>query len=295
MPDPNMEVLPAERRELVLLEPSAMTDALMLIEENLGNQEFSILSLPKIKVGSGGAIILRVETASGEETEKKLTGTIVAARSIRLYYKPGAVSKRPPDCNSKDGFTGEGDPGGDCRKCPFARWGTAIDATGSPAPGQACKSVKQVLFLLPDQNLPHVMNVPPTSLKAFDQYMLSLTSLGVPYWGALTELNLEKATSEKKIDYARLIFRLKRKLEVKEQQILRPYHQRMKEILTPSIVDASAYEVEEERPKPNVIQSAPRRWTQPLTPPMKASAAPPPPEEPASEAEPPETEDPIPF
>lgn len=228
-----------------LFERANMNNVLALIDENLDPQSFSILNLPRIRIPSGGALAFRVETAGGEESAAELKGIMAAWRPARVYFKKayGRGGKKPPDCSSIDGRMGVGDPGGPCPDCPYARFGSAINADGSRGKGQACKEVRQVLLLLPGNILPHLVNIPPTSLPAFSQYTLALLNARASYWQTITSLKLERASNESGIEYARVHFRIAKRLEPPQQQAFEPYHLRMKEILKPSIVDASAYEI----------------------------------------------------
>jgi hypothetical protein len=247
----NLNAVPAGETH-PLLERTSMTETLALIDENLGQQGFSILNLPRIRVPSGGALNFRVETASGEKSAGKLEGVITAWRMARVYWRSREVRKKPPDCTSINGFAGIGDPGGNCKDCPYARFGSALRPDGKKSNGQACKDVRQVLFLLEDEMLPHLLNVPPTSVKAFMQYALTLLSAKTPYWAARTQLSLEKASADAQ-DYARIIFRLGQRLGRDQQGVLAPYHARMKDLLLPSVMDATAYEMEDSnKPDPEI-------------------------------------------
>jgi hypothetical protein len=228
----------------------AMAKVLRLIDENLGPQKFSVLNLSRIKVPAGGGAEFRVESASGAELMRQISAVIPAFRQVRLFYqKPygTGTGKKPPDCTSNDGFTGVGNPGGDCLRCPNAAFGTSINPDGSRGTGQACKEIRQLLVLLPGQLLPHILNVPPTSIRNFMQYSMNLISAGVMYWGVVTKLSLEPATSTSGIDFARISFSLERRLEKEQVAMLEPYHQRMRGFLQPMIVDATAYEINGEK------------------------------------------------
>jgi hypothetical protein len=127
-----------------------MTSALLLIDENLGSQTLSILNFPRIRVPTGGGLNFRIQTATGGDSATELVGVITAWRQSRVFYHNAFCSggNRPPDCISSDGITGVGSPGGQCRYCPHARFGSAVDINGRPTAGQACKDQRQVLFLL---------------------------------------------------------------------------------------------------------------------------------------------------
>jgi hypothetical protein len=242
----SMEIMPPA--SAYPLETRAIDQVLALIDENLAGRPLNVLEFPKIKLLGGGALNFRLEGAGDDETPKTIEGIMVAYRAARIYWKRPyggkGGSKKPPDCTSTDGFVGIGDPGGECAQCPFAKFGSAVNALdGRPTNGQACKDVRQALVLLPGHILPYLLNVPPTSVKNFNQYTLTMLSTGTRYWAAVTRFSLERASNEDGVDYAKILFRLEHRLSIEEQRALQPYQERMKEILTPSIVDASAYEI----------------------------------------------------
>src|SRR6516225_4354644 len=71
-----------------LLNHVRMKSTLALIEENLGNQNFSIQNLPKIRVTSCGTIAFWVATASrDEELVKLIAGVFVATRASRVFWQ----------------------------------------------------------------------------------------------------------------------------------------------------------------------------------------------------------------
>jgi len=169
-----------------------------------------------------------------------LTGIIIAWRDTRVYYKTPydqrGKKSGPPDCSSKDGFWGTGDPGGDCERCPFSQWES--DPKGGR--GQACKEVRQLLFLRDGQYLPDLINIPPTSRKAFEKYFFRLSSYGTPFWGTVTRLALERTQNQDGVDYARVVPVSSTRLSSQEISILRPFQATMSALLRPMQVEGEA-------------------------------------------------------
>jgi hypothetical protein len=247
----NLEILaPQTAQAYPLFAPDAIAETLALIDENLGSEAFNPLMFPRIRVPSGGGLEFRVEGASGERSARTLDGIIMATRHARAYWKipygRKGAGKKPPDCTSTDGFRGVGDPGGPCADCPFAQFGTATNPDGSKGTGQACKDLRQLLILLEGEALPHLLSVPPTSIRKFTSYTMNLTSARTRYWGGVTRLSLERASSEGGIDYARIDFKLIVKLDPALGATIAPYHHRMRELLVPAVVDTTAYEIVDE-------------------------------------------------
>jgi hypothetical protein len=243
---PKNVVLPSSNEnEYPLLRGSdAMQQILVLFQDNLGEGGSTMLrDLPRAKCGAGGATSFLVETSDGEVTEKEIEGIIVARRTARVYWheQVKAGRRRPPDCFSRDGLIGEGDPGGDCSKCAFSQYGSAPRGNG-----QACRQVKQLLMIRPGEILPSLIVVPPTSLRACHRYFVSLTARNIAYWGVVTRIRLERATSEDGNDYARMLFAAGRQLTDKELLSLAPYHKQMQQLLDPIAIDARDYATEKE-------------------------------------------------
>lgn len=254
------ELMRSDRSYPVLANPQSMEKILKLIDENLAGTKISPLNLMRIKMPTGDGNEFKVEMASGIERHASITCVITAFRQARAFWrKPYGTGRgnQPPDCTSKDGFTGEGDPGGDCTACPMAAFGSARAADGSQGAGQACKELRQLLVLLPGQQLPHMLAVPPTSLSNFTKYSLGLISGGRSYWTVTTRMTVEPAFNAGGIPYGKIRFTLYGDLNDRQAELLAPYHQRMRDLLTPSTVDATAYEVIEAAP-PEALREAQR-------------------------------------
>lgn len=173
-----------------------------VIAANLANApDASAFSLPRIKTPSGGAQNWSVPTAQGEDNVKHLDCIILAHQPCRGYWPGEFKGGEPPQCSSPDGVTGFGDPGGNCRSCPHAQWGSAANGRG-----QACKSMWRVFVLRKDAILPYCLTLPPTSIRPFTTYMTTLSLSGLPYFGVITRIGLEKAQNPDGITYGQATF-----------------------------------------------------------------------------------------
>lgn len=174
------------------------------MEANLGDGQIASSDFDRIKVPAGGGIAWSVQTLDGEEMMKELAGIVVAWRDTRAYWSvpmDEGDGNSPPDCSSIDAKTGAGAPGGDCRECELAKFGS--DDKGE---GQACKLIRQLLLIREDNRLPEIVSLPPSSLKPARQYFLRLASKGVPCYGVITKLGLEKTKNNQGIAYSRATF-----------------------------------------------------------------------------------------
>jgi hypothetical protein len=186
---------------------------------NIASGTVSEFDLPRIKVMSGAALWL-IPSLEGDETVPKIEGVIVFSRDARVYYASKDAGNVPPDCSSTDGITGHGKPGGECKSCPLAKWESAQEGSG-----QACKQVKQLFFLRGESMFPEVVSLPPTSVKAARQFLVKLTTQGIPYYGALVAIELEKAQNAAGKPYGRASLKFLRRLSPEEQQRAVEFHQ----------------------------------------------------------------------
>ena len=216
---------------LSIFDPTEQAEMRQVLEDNLGPAGLNPALIERIKVPTGGAQLFTLEGIEGSEAIKEMTGIALAWTDSRIYYRV-AFSERgkqrtPPDCASKDGFYGIGNPGGECRTCPMAEWGS--DTKGGR--GQACKQVRRILFLRTGHLLPEMVMVPPTSRKNAEQYFLRLGGRGIRYWSLLTNLRLERASNADGIDFARITFTSGEHFSPLERGVLAGYHAKMMGIL----------------------------------------------------------------
>ena len=168
---------------------------------NVGDGGLNATDLERIKIPAGGGTAWTIQGLDGEEMLKELSGIIIAWRDTRAYWSvpmEESDGNMPPDCYSLDARTGEGDPGGNCHKCPNAEFGS-----GSKGEGQACKLVRQLFLVREDNLLPEIVHLPPSSLKPARQYFLRLASKGVPCYSVITKIGLEKTKNAQGIVYAK--------------------------------------------------------------------------------------------
>jgi hypothetical protein len=168
---------------------------------NVGDGGLNATDLERIKIPGGGGTAWTIQGLDGEEMLKELSGIIIAWRDTRAYWSvpmEESDGNMPPDCSSLDARTGEGEPGGNCHKCPNAEFGS-----GSKGEGQACKLVRQLFLVREDNLLPEIVHLPPSSLKPARQYFLRLASKGVPCYSVITRIALEKTKNGQGIVYAK--------------------------------------------------------------------------------------------
>jgi hypothetical protein len=240
----SQQLVKSEPQSEILAFHRDLGDISAALSTNIGSGNLSEFDLPRIKIPAGGGTQWTVPTLEGEAMEPQIEGVIVLARDTRAYYSQPISEtggNQPPDCFSTDGVTGSGKPGGACITCPLAVYGSAPGCRG-----QACKQIKQLFVLRGSQLLPEVVTLPPTSLKAAKQYLLKLTSQGVPYYAVVTRIGLERTKNAQGIAYSRAVLSFVRRLTPEEIDRAREYHEMLKPLVQRMAVDLDASEVRDE-------------------------------------------------
>lgn len=175
-----------------------------IIQDNLGGEQFDILSLNKIKVPTGGSKTWTIQTSKGEVDTQMISGVLVYNKVIRVYYEKefGDGAALPPNCISNDGMVGIGVPGGSCLSCPYSKFGSSRDGKKT-----ACPTRRLMFFILEDSMLPSVLSVPPSGLKDAKKYLLNLSSEGKRANSVVTQLTLKRLKSGGGIDYSAVEFK----------------------------------------------------------------------------------------
>jgi hypothetical protein len=207
-----MQVIPHQLQEIAAL-TRPIEEVEHAIAVNLGQMQLSPFDFARITIPTGGGTQWSLQTLEGDKMEAEIQGIIVVAQDARSYFKLpfGAEERRPPDCSSRDGVTGIGNPGGECAKCPLNQWDTKPGPTGLTR-GKACREGKQLFLVRGNEILPELLQLPPTSLKACRQYLLRLTGSGYPYYGVVTAITLERTKSGGGVAYSEARFRFLRRL-----------------------------------------------------------------------------------
>lgn len=159
-----------------------------LMAETLGEEGLEPHELDRAGNPSGKSTKWTIPTVEGDE---EVTGTITG---VILYHKFNrsrwaekygeGESGAMPICSSLDGRIGNGDPGGNCKNCPYAKFGSG------PNNSQACKLTKHVFVLREDELLPLLVVLTPSSLKNSKAYFRRLLSHQIRPTEIITELKL---------------------------------------------------------------------------------------------------------
>lgn len=195
------------------------SEILELMAENLDEGEtLGIGNLTKVINPSGKSLSFMLPDPEGgkDRTVNELTGIVLGWQKGRKYYESNDASEgTPPDCSSRDGVHGFGDfgkgseanPSGLCETCPMGQWLRQSEGAEKDVP-PPCKQMANVLLLTEDEALPLLVQVPRTSLTAFDKYRKGLLRYNTGLARSLVRITLERAKNEQGTEYAEFKFGL---------------------------------------------------------------------------------------
>lgn len=186
---------------------SEVTDLIKEELDGLGQIPFDTVKIPS---GGGLAFELSGDDPDNPETVQSLTGVILHHHAVNSYW-PGEFdgSNNVPDCSSADGKQGLDIKTGevrDCSTCPFNQFGSSSKGNGK-GNGKACKNGHRIYLLRSGEVLPVLISLPPTSLRAFKDYVAKrLVVKGKRTSSVLTTIKLKREKSADGITYSSCVF-----------------------------------------------------------------------------------------
>jgi hypothetical protein len=150
----------------------------------------------------------------------------------------------PPSCSSSNGIVGMGDntlQGStevehDCATCPWGQWKSARKG----GEGKDCKEFARLFVFRPASRLPLIVTVPPTSLKAMQQYAMRLLDAGLEPFRVVTRLKLVKDKSGSGITYSKIAFEFAGALPNDEAERMRDVARILKSGLASRVISVEA-------------------------------------------------------
>ena len=213
------ELQPAkeESTEITTSGFAAVTDvnfSKMMAEEFSGLD----LSFDRIKIPSGGALSFEVPSDDPDRPEvvQEFSAVILYHHPLLVYYKDKWTGGNlPPDCSSFDAEYGEGDPSGECARCPLNEFGTGENGS------KACKARRRLYLLREGEMFPMILSLPTLSLKPFTKYLMHLYSKGGRESNSVVTLfSLNKAVNSSGQPYSQAAFSVDRSLRPEEKMII---------------------------------------------------------------------------
>lgn len=217
----DLAVYKGEKFAILKQDVKALPD---ILAANIGDGSINQSDMDRVGIPGAGGLAWSVPDINGEpEAVSDLIGVILMHGDRRAYWNIGfneSGGGSPPDCSSYDGRVGTGYIRGEeqvdakgnriepktrsCKNCPMSQWGSADtgDKNKKPSNGQACTQRKLLFLLRQNDVLPIIVDLAPTSIKPFTQFMLRLTSRGIPCYGAVVGLKLRNEQSASGIRYS---------------------------------------------------------------------------------------------
>lgn len=187
------------------------------------------ITLDKVKIPAGGGLAFEVpgDDPDSPDSVKEIVGVIVDHYPLNSYWTEKYNGQNvAPNCYSTDGRIGIGQPGGECEKCPFNKYGSGDDGQS-----KACKNAHRLYILRSGELYPIVVTIPPTSLKPLSDYLAKrIVTKGLRSYGVVTKLALKKATNSTGIAYSQVQFSMVEKLSNDTAEILKQFGESMKNI-----------------------------------------------------------------
>ena len=211
--------------------------------EGMGEMRFTKISVP-----SGGGLSFSIIDESGKETPvTEIKGVIIHKAPVKRWYardfeERGEGESGAPDCYSSDAIHGCGSdkyniPAGQlCESCPKNTWGSSRKG----GRGKDCQD-RVILHLLQDgETLPVKLELPPTCIGPFKEYIKRITSKGIPLSGVVTIISLETERNDNNVKYSKTVFTRGPALERKQYASVRNYAKMLEPGIEASIKMAAA-------------------------------------------------------
>lgn len=125
---------------------------------------------------------------------------------IEKYDPNGSDKAKKPDCYSSNGTTPAADSehkqAASCAVCPHNAWGSATNEKGIATKGKACQDSVRIAVVPNGQlNDPHLIRVPPASIKALGEYGQMLAKRGVAYNMVVTKIGFDQDAESPKLTF----------------------------------------------------------------------------------------------
>jgi len=187
----------------------ANTDMAAMMAEELDGLD---AGFERIKIPSAGSTVFEFPGEDGDtEPVKEFSAVILYHHPLFAYYKSKYTGgNNPPDCGSYDGITGEGDPGGECKRCPYNQFGSGENGS------KACKNRRRIFVLREGEIFPLLLSLPTGSLRELTKYLKRLLSKGRKSNSVVTRFSLQKATNSGGLAYSQAQFTIDRPLTPEE-------------------------------------------------------------------------------
>lgn len=185
-----------------------------------------------ITIAGGGAGVFKVLEPGTEEATpgvQAIEGVIVASHPMNLRWGhdySSRVQGEPPVCSSMDGVTGVEPETGEtheCASCPYNQF--------RPEGGRKeCSNKRQLYIMREGDLLPMLFSLPPSALKAYDNYRVQASlTLRAPMSALITRITLKNKTSANGTAYSSPVFTAVGKLPIDEAKRMEAFARQIME------------------------------------------------------------------
>lgn len=217
----------------------ATTDMSSIMGEDMAGLDFSF---DRVKIPSGGSTAFEMADPDGAEGDmtmvKELKGVILFNHPAYAYYREKYTGgNNPPDCGSLNGVTGIGMPGGNCRTCPYNKFGSGEGQS------KACKNRRMLYILQEGELFPVTLSLPTGSIKPFTDFVKRQLTRGRSLSQIVTKISLKKASNSNGISYSQAVFTFERALTAEERDALAPMVEQIKDYAFSRTLDSLSDDV----------------------------------------------------
>ena len=172
-----------------------------------------------VTIAGGCAGVFKVLEPGAEETMngvQSIEGVILAAHKVNVRWGHDYGSRQQgeqPVCRSLDGVTGVVLETGEtvqCESCPYNQY-------GENGQRKACSNKHQLYILREGDLLPVLFSIPPTSLKAYNNYRIRASvTMRCPMSALVTRITLKNEVNKNGNEYSTAVFTAVAKLPLEE-------------------------------------------------------------------------------
>lgn len=181
----------------------------------------------KVATGGGKAFDIITGDEDSDTSVPTFAGIIVYNHNCNAYFDEDSSGNAPPLCSSMDGITGIDTECGECISCKTCS--RNVYGTAKNGRGKACKNMHRLYIMTEGLPIPLVLSLPPTSLKAFQNYRLStLAAKKLKPNEVVTEFSLTAQQSQSGQKYSVVKFKLLGKLASGQAQIAQYFSDQLK-------------------------------------------------------------------
>ena len=143
-----------------------------------------------------------------DEVAQKIEVAVLRANTgAKVFYAKRYVEgdQSPPDCFSRDGKAPDASVANpqaqNCQVCKHAQWGSRISDDGE-SKGKSCNDQVRLAVAMPDKlDDPHLIRVPPASIKNFKEAVKIAKQKNIPYNALVYRVGFDKDAASPELTF----------------------------------------------------------------------------------------------